>query len=46
MPLEAAVYKLTGLPASVMRLDGQLGLLKEGLRADITVFDPATVYKK
>ena len=43
MPLEAAVYKLTGLPASVMRLDGQLGLLKEGLWADITVFDPATV---
>ena len=43
MPIEAAVRKLTGLPAAAMGLDGQLGLLKEGLAADITVFDPETV---
>ena len=42
MPLEKAVYKMTGLPASQMGIAGR-GLLREGYWADITVFDPGTV---
>lgn len=42
IPLETAVYKTTGLPASILGLSDR-GLLKEGLNADITVFDPETV---
>jgi N-acyl-D-aspartate/D-glutamate deacylase len=36
--LEAAVHKLTGFPAEKLRLNR--GLLKEGMPADVTVFDP------
>jgi N-acyl-D-amino-acid deacylase len=36
--LEQAVHKLTGFPAEKLRLNR--GLLKEGMPADITVFDP------
>ena len=36
--LEEAVYKLSGLPASNLRITNR-GLLKEGYYADITVFD-------
>ena len=39
MPMEDAVYKMTGLPASVMGLQDR-GILKEGYMADIAVFDP------
>ncbi len=35
--LEEAVHKLTGFPASKLRLNR--GLLKEGMPADVTVFD-------
>ena len=42
MPLEQAVYKMTGLPASQMNIAGR-GLLREGFWADIAVFDPETV---
>ena len=45
MPLEKAVFKTTGLPASILNLHDR-GLLKEGLNADITVFDPTTVGSK
>lgn len=38
MPIEDAVYKITGLPADVMGLKDR-GVLKEGNIADITVFD-------
>ena len=44
--LERAVNKLTGEPASVFgldRADGGRGLLREGMAADITVFDLDTV---
>lgn len=42
MPLEKAVYKATALPADILGLRDR-GLLREGLRADITVFDPDTI---
>ena len=43
--LERAIHKLTGEPARVFGLDGQAGrgLLKVGMAADITVFNPDTV---
>ncbi len=42
IPLEAGVRKLTGEPADVYALAGR-GYVREGMAADITVFDPATV---
>jgi N-acyl-D-aspartate/D-glutamate deacylase len=42
MPLEAAIRKITSLPAQRERLDGR-GLLKAGYFADIAIFDPATI---
>ncbi len=43
--LERAIHKLTGEPARVFGLDGPdgRGLLKVGMAADITVFNPDTV---
>jgi N-acyl-D-amino-acid deacylase len=43
--LERAVYKLTGEPARVYGLDGPAGrgVLREGMAADVAVFDPDTV---
>lgn len=42
MPLEFAIHKMTGLPASNVGLKNR-GLLRPGYFADITVFDPRTV---
>ena len=40
LPLERAIHKMTGGTARALRLHDR-GLLKEGYRADITIFDPA-----
>src|SRR5207244_10721243 len=40
LPLEQAVRKMTGATAQALRLRDR-GLLKEGHRADIAIFDPA-----
>ena len=45
LPLEDAVYKITGLPAEILRMT-ERGVLKAGNVADITVFDPKTVENK
>jgi N-acyl-D-amino-acid deacylase len=42
MSLEAAIRKITSLPAQREHLDSR-GLLKPGYFADITIFDPATI---
>ena len=40
LPLERAIHKMTGATARALKLKDR-GLLKEGYRADIAVFDPA-----
>jgi len=40
LPLEAAVRKMTGATAEALRLRDR-GLIREGCRADIAIFDPA-----
>jgi len=40
LPLETAVRKMTGATAAALRLRDR-GLLREGWRADIAIFDPA-----
>jgi N-acyl-D-amino-acid deacylase len=39
LPLETAIYKMTGGPAKALKLRDR-GLLREGFRADVTIFDP------
>src|SRR6266403_1613218 len=45
LTLEQAVRKLSGLPATNLGLDHR-GFVKEGMFADVVVFDPATVGDK
>jgi N-acyl-D-amino-acid deacylase len=40
IPLEAAIHKMTGATAKALKLADR-GLLREGFRADIAIFDPA-----
>lgn len=42
LSLPEAVRKMTGAPAGILRLVDR-GLLREGYRADVTIFDPATI---
>jgi len=42
LTLENAIYKMTGFPAQRLHMKDR-GLVKEGLTADLVVFDPATV---
>lgn len=42
---EEAVHKMTGKPAAKFRIQ-ERGLLQEGFRADIVVFDPETIADK
>ena len=40
IPLELAVHKMTGASARALKLKDR-GLLRQGFRADVTIFDPA-----
>ena len=42
LTLEDAIRKFSALPAQRMRLTGR-GLLKQGMWADVVIFDPATI---
>jgi N-acyl-D-amino-acid deacylase len=42
LTMEEAVRKLSGLPATNLGLEGR-GFLKEGMFADVVIFDPATI---
>jgi N-acyl-D-amino-acid deacylase len=42
LSLEEAIYKMTGKPAAVFQLSDR-GVIKEGNRADLVIFNPETV---
>jgi N-acyl-D-amino-acid deacylase len=42
IPMKEAIHRLSGLPAANLGLDHR-GFVKEGMFADVVVFDPATI---
>lgn len=42
LPIEEAVYKMTGMPADIFRIKNK-GLIKEGYDADLCLFDLANI---
>lgn len=42
LPIHKAVAKITGLPASIMKL-GDRGFIKKGQKADLVLFDPERI---
>jgi N-acyl-D-amino-acid deacylase len=42
IPLEEAIRRLSGLPATNLELNGR-GFLRDGMFADVVIFDPATI---
>ncbi len=42
IPLEQAVRSMTGLPAEILSMNDR-GLIRDGMAADITIFDPDTL---
>jgi N-acyl-D-aspartate/D-glutamate deacylase len=45
LPLELAVHKMTGASVRALKLSDR-GLLREGYRADVTIFDPADFHDR
>jgi N-acyl-D-aspartate/D-glutamate deacylase len=45
VPLETAIRKMTGASAAALGLADR-GLIREGFRADVTVFDPASIAER
>ncbi len=45
LPLQDAVHKMTGASAKALGLKDR-GILKEGFRGDITIFDPETIAER
>jgi N-acyl-D-amino-acid deacylase len=45
LTLEQAIHRLSGLPATNLELEGR-GFLREGMFADVAIFDPAQVADK
>ena len=45
LPLELAVHKMTDASARALKLSDR-GLLREGFRADVTIFDPADFHDR
>jgi len=42
IPLQEAIHRLTGLPATNLKIENR-GYLKEGSFADVVIFDPETI---
>lgn len=45
LTLENAIFKMTGMPASRFRLMDR-GLIRPGMKADLTLFDPKTIIER